>query len=115
MSWVDSHCHVQPGHGAETLAEADVLVERAEAADVAWMVCVGTDLETSALALELAARHPSVVRSTVGLHPHDASKLDVEWPQLEPLAGDARVVAVGEAGFDLHYEHSPRDVQEAAF
>ena len=113
-AWVDSHCHIQPGHGPDTVDDTDALVSRAQAAGVAWMVCVGTDLETSVRALDLADRHGSV-RATVGLHPHDASKLDVEWAQLEPLANDARVVAVGEAGFDLHYEHSPRDVQEVAF
>ena len=31
---------------------------------------------------------------------------------LEPLAGADACVAIGEAGFDLHYEHSPRDEQE---
>jgi TatD DNase family protein len=114
VTWVDSHCHVQPGHGPETLDDADALVRHAQAAGVVWMVCVGTDLQTSALALELADRHTTVY-ATVGLHPHDASRFDVEWPQLEKLAPQARVVGVGEAGFDLHYEYSPRDVQELAF
>jgi TatD DNase family protein len=80
------------------------------------MVCVGTDLESSRRAVELADRHPDV-RATVGLHPHDASELDAQWEQLEALAV-ARpdvVVGVGEAGFDLYYNHSPRDEQEAAF
>ena len=50
------------------------------------------------------------------MHPHDASRLDDEWDDLVALARDgARVVAVGEAGFDLHYEHSPRAAQERAF
>src|SRR5690242_1701690 len=90
------------------------------------MVCVGTDLETSLRALDLAERHApfvgahgsasrAAVYATVGLHPHDASKLGAEWEQLEPLALDERVVGVGEAGFDLHYEYSPRDEQEVAF
>jgi TatD DNase family protein len=55
------------------------------------------------------------VFATVGLHPHDASKFSVEWPQLEPLATADGVVGIGEAGFDLHYEYSPRDEQELAF
>jgi TatD DNase family protein len=112
--WVDSHCHVQPGHGPDTIEGSDELVERAHAANVAWMVCVGTDLETSVRALDLAGRHATVY-ATVGLHPHDASKLGVEWDSLEPLARDDRVVGIGEAGFDLFYEHSPRDEQETAF
>jgi TatD DNase family protein len=105
--WVDSHCHLQ-------LAGGDEHVARAHAAGVEWMVCVGTDLETSQAALAFADRHPDVYAS-VGLHPHDASKLGVEWEMLEPLAVSDGCVAIGECGFDLFYEHSPRDEQETAF
>jgi TatD DNase family protein len=78
------------------------------------MVCVGTDLGTSQEALAFAARFPDV-RGTVGLHPHDASKLAGEWAMLEPLAASEECAAIGEAGFDLYYEHSPRAEQETAF
>ena len=105
--WVDSHCHLQ-------LAGGDEHVARAHAAGVEWMVCVGTDLETSQAALTFAERFPDVY-ATVGLHPHDASKLSDEWETLEPLASAAACVAIGECGFDLFYEHSPRDEQETAF
>jgi TatD DNase family protein len=107
-TWVDSHCHLQLG------ADGDGQVQRAAAAGVEWMVCVGTDLETSHHALAFASRHPTV-RATVGLHPHDASRLAAQWAMLEPLVQADACVAVGEAGFDLHYEHSPRDEQEVAF
>lgn len=107
--WTDSHCHVQWCEGG-----ADAAIERARAAGVAAMVVVGTDAQGSRAAIELAARHDDV-RATVGLHPHDASKLDDEWPQLLELARAPGVVAIGEAGFDLHYRHSEPDVQEAAF
>jgi TatD DNase family protein len=93
---------------------ADAVVDRARAADVTAMVVVGTDLESSTAAVDLASRHPDVW-ATVGLHPHDASRLDEEWTALEALAASDRVVAVGEAGFDLHYRHSEPDAQEAAF
>jgi TatD DNase family protein len=107
-SWVDSHCHLQ------SLSDPEGGIERARQAGVSWMVCVGTDLETSREAVALAARHPDVV-ATVGLHPHDARKLAAEWDALEPLGGGHDVVAVGETGFDLHYMHSPADEQESAF
>jgi TatD DNase family protein len=107
MSWVDSHCHLQ-------LAGGDAHVARARAAGVDWMVCVGTDLATSQEALELAAQHSNVY-AAVGLHPHEASSLAAEWEMLEPLVSDPRCVGVGEAGFDLYYEHSPRAEQETAF
>lgn len=107
--WFDSHCHLQLVDGG-----ADAAIGRAREAGVHHMVCVGTDLETSMQAVQLAGRHPEVF-ATVGLHPHDASKLSAEWGSLEPLAQSDRVVAIGEAGFDLYYEHSPRDEQESAF
>jgi len=109
LGWVDSHCHLQAIDGG-----ADAAIGRARDAGVSHMVCVGTDLETSMQAVQLAGRHLEVF-GTVGLHPHDASKLSAEWGRLEPLAQSDRVVAIGEAGFDLYYEHSPRDEQESAF
>jgi TatD DNase family protein len=93
---------------------ADAAIERARAAGVAAMVVVGTDLASSREAVDLASRHPDVY-ATVGLHPHDASRLAAEWDALVALASAPRVVAVGEAGFDYHYLHSPADAQDAAF
>lgn len=108
-TWVDSHCHPQWVTGG-----ADATIERARAAGVVGMVVVGTDAESSQAAVELAGRHADV-RATVGLHPHEASSLDHEWPMLLELAGEPGVVAIGEAGFDLHYRHSEPDAQDAAF
>jgi TatD DNase family protein len=96
------------------LEGGDAHVERARAAGVEWMVCVGTDLATSLAALEFAGRH-SDVYGVVGLHPHDASKMATEWGMIEPLVVADECVGIGEAGFDLYYEHSPRDAQEMAF
>jgi TatD DNase family protein len=107
-AWVDSHCHLQ------SLTDPEGGIERAQQAGVRWMVCVGTDLETSRQAVALTARHPDVA-ATVGLHPHDASKLAAEWDALEALGVRADVVGVGETGFDFHYMHSPAEEQEVAF
>ena len=107
--WIDSHCHVQWASDG-----ADAAIERARAAGVGAMVVVGTDLESSRTAIEIAGRHADV-SATVGLHPHDASRFDDEWADLAALAASDDVVAVGEAGFDLHYRHSEPDAQEAAF
>ena len=113
MTWVDSHCHL----GYEgTDQDPDTQVAEARAAGVEALICVGTDLESSRRAVALARRHPTV-RATVGLHPHEASRLDEQWADLVALArDDADVVAgIGEGGFDLYYEHSARDEQDAAF
>jgi TatD DNase family protein len=122
--WIDAHCHLQfeeragrdddsirPRSADETAAE---LVARAVDAGVERMVCIGTDLATSAEAVRLAGLFPEVW-ATVGLHPHDASKFGAEWAGLVELAAADRVVGIGEAGFDLYYRHSEPDAQDEAF
>ncbi|MBE0416164.1 MAG: TatD family hydrolase [Coriobacteriia bacterium] len=57
-----------------------------------------------------------VVRIIVGCHPHNASAFDFAAEErLRELARDPRVCAIGEAGLDFHYGHSPRDDQRRAF
>ncbi len=107
--WVDSHCHLPEADG-----EADAILDRARNGGVDWLVVVGTDLATSRAAVAVAERREDVY-ATVGLHPHDAKNLDAEWGELVVLARHPRVVAIGEAGFDVHYLHSPFEDQEAAF
>jgi TatD DNase family protein len=104
VGWIDSHCHLPP-------AEATDLVAEAAAAGVTTMITIGTDRESSLAALAVADAHPGV-HGTVGLHPHDA-KNGIET--IADLVGRADVTAVGEAGLDYHYDHSPRDVQRAVF
>ncbi|HET9772136.1 MAG TPA: TatD family hydrolase [Acidimicrobiia bacterium] len=110
-TWIDAHCHLQFEGRGPSPGEA---VARAVEAGVERMVCIGTDLATSAEAVRLAGEFPEVW-ATVGLHPHDASKFGAEWDGLVELAGAERVVGIGEAGFDLFYRHSEPDAQEEAF
>ncbi len=109
--WVDAHCHPQLD---ATTDEPDAVLDRARAAGVIAFVVVGTDLASSRAAVALADRHADV-HATVGLHPHDADRLPAEWDALAALAAHPRVVAVGEAGFDLHHRHAEPPAQEAAF
>ncbi|MGH9022309.1 MAG: TatD family hydrolase, partial [Acidimicrobiia bacterium] len=108
-TWIDSHCHIQ-----EPPEERGAVIGRAVERGVGRMVCVGTDLAASQAALGVARAFPEV-SATVGLHPHDASRLASEWPGLVALADEPEVVGIGEAGFDLHYRYSPELAQEEAF
>lgn len=107
--WADSHCHLPADP-----ADAAPILARARAAGVTQVVCVGTDLASSQAAVALAAAQPEVV-ATVGLHPHDARRRRDEWDGLVALADTGGVVAIGEAGLDHHYEHSPAAAQADAF
>jgi TatD DNase family protein len=105
--WTDSHCHL-PFEGIEDPGAA---IAEAAAAGVGRMVTVGTDVAQSRAAIAVARAHDGVW-ATAGLHPHDA-KAGLDG--LEALLSEPEVVAVGECGLDYHYDHSPRDVQRAAF
>lgn len=105
VSWIDNHCHIPPGE------DGDVWVDAARAAGVQQMVTVGVTHERSVEAIAVAARHDGVY-ATVGVHPHDAKD---GTDGLAELLSAPKVVAVGEAGLDYHYDHSPRDVQKAVF
>jgi len=96
MSLIDTHCHLYD----EPLAEAtDGVLGRARAAGVEALVVVGTTLETSRQAVDLALAHPDVW-AAVGLHPDAAEPLDTDaLSGLIARAAD-RVVAVGEIGLD---------------
>ncbi len=108
MSFIDSHCHV---HDDRIPDGPDGAVAAALEAGVVAMVTVGCDRPTSEAAIAVAARHAEVY-ATVGLHPHDATQgVDT----IVDLLDTPGIVAVGEAGLDYYYEHSPRKVQQGAF
>jgi len=94
---------------------AEVL-ERAARAGVVQMIVTGASAASTRKALELAARHPGRLYATAGIHPHHATELDESRAgELEELALDERVVAVGECGLDYFRDFSPRDAQRRAF
>jgi TatD DNase family protein len=79
------------------------------------MITIGTDLKSSATAIELAEGHAGVW-AAVGVHPHDAESFDRGAAKaVEEMAGHPRVVAVGEIGMDFYRNYAPRAAQERAF
>lgn len=110
---IDTHCHLD----AEYFPDPDAVLGRARAAGVGRFVVVGigADLGSARHAVSLARRRDDVF-AAVGVHPHDASTLDVAtYDALLSLAREPEVVAIGEIGLDYHYDHSPRDVQRSTF
>ena len=112
---VDTHCHLDPQYFP---AGPDEVLERAREAGVGGFVVigVGTDLAPARAAVALAKRLRDRAGAAIGVHPHDALTLDdAAYDELATLAEEPEVVAIGEIGLDYHYDHSPRDVQKAAF
>jgi len=128
--WIDSHCHLQDAYRPQGV-DVVATVTEAIAAGVTGVVCVGTDVATSRQAVDLGAelraqglgaagaeRGTFDAWATMGVHPHEASAgVEELGGALDDVLGSrpGLVVAVGECGFDYHYEHSPRQAQRHAF
>jgi TatD DNase family protein len=109
---VDSHCHLD---FPDFAPELDAVVARAHAAGVGHIVTISTRVRRHSQVLAIAERFPNVTCS-VGTHPHHAhEELDVTADDLMARAQHPKVVAIGEAGLDYHYDNSPRAAQEQGF
>ncbi len=114
--YVDTHAHLQ---WPTLMAEASAVVVRATENGVGRILTLGTDVETSKKAVDLAAEH-EIVYAAVGIHPSDAptEKGDREraLAEIADLLASPHVVAVGEAGLDYyHADNPPRDAQVKTF
>jgi TatD DNase family protein len=109
---VDSHCHLDFPDFADDRA---AIVERAGKAGVARMVTISTRVRRFPDVLAIAEAFDAVYCS-VGTHPHNAAEEpDVTAEELVRLSAHPKVVAIGEAGLDYHYDKSPRDAQAKGF
>ncbi|WP_051799448.1 TatD family hydrolase [Catenuloplanes japonicus] len=123
---LDSHTHLditvhEAGvPGADSGADpVQALVDAAAAAGVDRLVQVGVDVASSRWGAELAAKHPSVL-AAVALHPNDAPRLgaglDAALREIEALAAQDRVRAIGETGLDtFRTGDEGRAAQEESF
>lgn len=129
LELVDTHCHIQSADRADGGERAtrqlwakapeltgDQLVDRAAAAGVTRLICVGCDLEDSRLAVDFVQNRQNCWAS-IGIHPHEAKLYAGNRAKLQAfaaLAGRPKIVAVGECGLDYYYQHSLKAAQEVA-
>ena len=67
---IDTHCHI---HDSDYPINGDDVIERAHQSGVMQMICIGTNIDDSKLALDFAGKHDGVFAS-VGIHPHYAKE-----------------------------------------
>lgn len=105
---IDSHAHLTADAFA---ADVEETVARAVAAGLQGIVTIATDPTDARAAIALAERHPALF-ATAGVHPHAAAQVPAEaLEEIRSLARHPRVVAIGEAGLDYHYDFAPREAQ----
>ena len=104
---IDSHCHL---NFKSFQGKVNQVIDEADKRGVKVIVVPGTNIKTSKKSLQLAKDYQQVY-SAVGIHPHHAGQIVKELgfkrlkKELEKLAGDKKVVAIGETGLDYyHYQ-----------
>jgi TatD DNase family protein len=123
MQLTDTHCHIHEAAaelgGDESMhaiwrktddPSPDAMIARAKENDVTRLICVGTTVRDSQLAVDFVQSRGSCWAS-VGLHPHEAKDGPAALQAIARLATSPKVVAVGECGLDYFYEHSPKEDQ----
>ena len=111
---IDTHCHLT---FPQLIDQIDTVLNQAQKAGVDRMISVGTTLEDSRQAGDLARRYASVY-ATAGIHPHYADRFNDRSMVIDSLCQSMdhpKVVAIGEMGLDHHYRDPPIDVQQRVF
>src|SRR6478609_3473584 len=111
---VDAHTHLD-ACGCADAADVAAAMARAAAVGVRQVVTVADDLASARWAATAATWHPDLY-AAVALHPTRADTLDAEArAELEQLAAQPRVVAIGETGLDHYWDAAPHGDQAEAF
>jgi TatD DNase family protein len=111
---VDSHAHLDDVRYAD---DREAMIQRARDAGIHRILTIGngTGPDDMGCGIPVAEAYDWICTS-VGVHPHDAAKVEERHFELmEGLAAHPKVVAIGETGLDFHYDYSPRDTQRAVF
>lgn len=108
---IDTHCHL---NSEQLLEKVEEVMNRAKEAGVTRFIIPGYDLNTSKIALELAHKYPNCY-AALGFHPTEIKGMKDEYLWLKENVNDDKVVAIGECGYDFHWDVTTPEEQEEAF
>ncbi|MBE3578380.1 MAG: TatD family hydrolase [Caldanaerobacter subterraneus] len=107
---IDSHAHLEDEKYNE---DREKVIEECKK-DLTFLINVGSNILTSKKTIELAHKY-DFIYATVGIHPHDAEREKDKIEEIEKLALEDKVVAIGEIGLDYYYGDPPKEFQIEAF
>lgn len=110
--YIDTHVHLNHD---DIASHIDEVICDAFNHNVTKMIVVGYDVKTSKKAIELAHQY-DFCYAIVGYHPTEIKGYgDSEYRLLEEMAKDEKVIAIGEVGFDFHWNVTTKEEQLGAF
>ncbi|HOJ08311.1 MAG: YchF/TatD family DNA exonuclease [Ignavibacteriota bacterium] len=110
--FVDTHAHLFFDNFKDDI---DEVINRASQNNVDYIIVPATDIKTAKEAIALSEKYSNIY-TAVGIHPHDTK----DWnnsliKEIEELAENHKVAAIGEIGLDYYYDFSPKEQQIKAF
>lgn len=113
LSYFDSHAHYMDERFDE---DRDSLLKSLyKEGNVTHIMNVSYDMESSYKTAELAEKY-DFCYGAVGVHPHDSKDIKPEdYDIIKKLAGNSKIMAIGETGLDYHYDNSDREIQKREF
>ncbi|MGX2039699.1 TatD family hydrolase [Methylocaldum sp. MU1018] len=108
--FIDSHCHLDRLDLTLFGNEFASFMREAEVQQVQRMLCVSIDLESYPAMYRLVEGYDNVSVS-VGVHPNEQTSREPSVEELVALAGNDKVVAIGETGLDYYRSSGSLDWQ----
>lgn len=111
MEMIDAHGHITN----DCFNDVEDVINRAKEGGVTKVVCSAFNLLSSQNALALAEKYPSVY-ANVGFHPENVGEMEKNsFAEIEKMAKNEKVVAIGEIGLDYHSEGFDKEKQKEVF
>ena len=112
MPLFDTHAHLS---SSQLESQLDEVLLKANQENLQGITSIGTNLASSKACLELAQTH-SQIFAAVGVHPNDCHNAsDADWTEIQSMAQQPRVVAIGETGLDRYWDTVPIELQRTWF
>ncbi len=110
--FVDTHAHLDFESFND---DRDTVIQRAIENNLSAIITIGTSLDTSKQAIKFAENYASIY-AAVGIHPSDCAEADEkDYKEIEKLAKNDKVIAIGEIGLDYYRMYTDKETQKEAF
>ena len=112
MDFFDSHAHYNDEYFKD---KKDELIPKMYKDEITNIVCAGYNLAGSKEAIEIANKYPHIF-ATCGISPNDIEEqVEKDIEEIENLAKNRKVVAIGEIGLDYYWNKDNKELQKQVF
>ena len=112
MELFDSHAHYNDEKFEE---DRENVIKEIYNSGVTKIINAGYSLESSKKAIEIAKNY-EFMYATAGVSPNDIENLSIDYlEQIEKMAQDKKIVAIGEIGLDYYWNKENKEQQKEIF